>query len=161
MARGRKPMTAAQQLLEGNRSKKPDLSMDDVVDPDEAPPEPPKWLDKEARAEWDRVIVNLLDKNLVGRSDTSVLGLYCRAVSLCIACQKDIDDNGIVGVYDEVKEYKRPVCSVLADARSAVLRYAGELGLTVNSRTRLGSGRAATKKKSALKDFVDKGLKIS
>ena len=160
MGKGRKPMTAAQQMLEGNRSKKPSLSMDDVVHPDEDPPEPPSWLDEEARKEWDRVIVNLRDKNLVGRSDTAVLGNYCRAVSLTIACHKDIDKHGSVSVSDD-KEYKRPVMSVLNEARGAVIRYAGELGLTVVSRTRLGDGRRETKRKSPLKDFVDKGLKIS
>ena len=73
--RGRKPKPTTLKLLDGNPGKRT------INDREPAAlagvPEPPGWLDDEARAEWFRMVKMLGDMRLLSPADHAMLEAYC------------------------------------------------------------------------------------
>ena len=75
--RGRKPKPTVLKLLDGNPGKRP-LNDREPTAP-QGIPEPPNWLDDEARAEWFRTVKVLADMGVMSLADDTALGglLHC------------------------------------------------------------------------------------
>jgi P27 family predicted phage terminase small subunit len=75
--RGPKPTSAIVKALRGNPGRRP-LNLDEGVHPAVCIPDPPDWLNAEARAEWDRVTDELVELGLVAEIDLASLATYCQ-----------------------------------------------------------------------------------
>lgn len=60
------------------------------------PPEAPEWLPAEARAEWDRVVDELANIEILKPVDRASLTAYCLAWQRLVDAQKLIEENEIV-----------------------------------------------------------------
>lgn len=76
--RGPQPKPNLIKLVTGNPGKRP-LNLADGVNPEVAVPDAPKHLCAEARKEWKRITVELLELGLISRIDRAALALYCQA----------------------------------------------------------------------------------
>jgi phage terminase small subunit len=59
-------------------------------------PEPPTWLDREAKAEWRRVVPELARLKLLSRMTRASLASYCEAWSAFVEATKIDHDEGVV-----------------------------------------------------------------
>lgn len=76
------------------------------------PPEPPEWLPAEARAEWDRVVDELANIELLKPVDRASLTAYCLTWQRLVDAQKLIAENETVEV-QAVKDSSGEVVDVV------------------------------------------------
>lgn len=133
--RGPPPKPKAQKKLEGTYRKDRDGGGDSLAPPPGVPVRP-KWLEKEACAEWDRVVPQLVELNVLTGLDGGALERYCVAYSNWVRAQRDVQKNGLV-LKTPFGPQKNPNVKIAQDERAAARLLAGELGLSPSARTRV------------------------
>jgi len=98
-------------------------------------PECPDWLDADAHAEWNRVLVELEGMGIVGATDYAVLVGYCESWSQYKQAVEMLARTGPLHKPRNDGEVRRsPMVFILKDAREAMLKFARELGLSPAAR---------------------------
>lgn len=115
------------------RGTKPILRPDDAAF--DAHVAAPDWLDAAARAEWDRVMPELVQRKILTPADLGTLENYCLAIGQVRACQKLISERGLV-LSNAKGTRKHPAVQIQAGAMTQARQLAAELGLTPVSRSR-------------------------
>lgn len=77
--RGPAPKPNELRALEGNRSHRP-TSLDATFRPEVGTPDAPRWLTKEGRKTWRRLVPELLRYNLLSVLDRDMLAMLCQTV---------------------------------------------------------------------------------
>lgn len=106
----------------------------DNPDPAVEAPQPPDWLDDIARTEWFYIVGELVSLGVVARIDRAALAGYCNAYSSLVKADRDIQEHGETATTDKGYEYQRPAVGMRAEARTAMLKYLREFGLSPSSR---------------------------
>jgi len=134
--RGRKPKPTLLKVLDGNPGKRT-LNDREPVAP-EGMPDPPAWLDDEARAEWDRVTVDLAGMGLLSPADRPALTAYCTAWSRWVEAEAMVKKFGsIVKSPEKGFPMKSPYLSIADQALETMRKLMVEFGLTPSSRSRI------------------------
>ncbi len=155
--RGRKPKPFALKVLQGNPGHQ---SLND-----NAPQFPggigpcPKWMTKEAKAEWRRIVKELDGLGLLARVDRDSLAAYCVCLVQWRECMDFVEKNGKVIVFrndkGEIKYTQTAPQAVLAMKLLDQLKSIGsEFGLSPLSRGRLSVPKT---KRQSLKDSIMAG----
>jgi P27 family predicted phage terminase small subunit len=140
--RGRKPKPTVLKLLDGNPGKRP------LNDREPAPPagipEPPAWLDDEARAEWFRIVKMLDDMGVSSPADHAALEAYCTIYSRWVHAEAQVKKFGtIVKSPEKGFPMTSPYLTVANQSLELMRKFLVEFGLTPSSRSRIrlpGSG---------------------
>jgi P27 family predicted phage terminase small subunit len=134
-------LTASLKLLSGRGGGK-DSGGRPVAHPPKflrAAPDPPEWLDAEARAEWDRVVPGLETLDVLKSEDRAVLAAFCETWSRFVAAVKLYRAEGIVLVNpDSGRAHKHPAVGVAEVAATQLRAFAAEFGLTPAAEQRIG-----------------------
>ena len=104
-------------------------------------PKPPAWLPVHAKAEWRRVLPQLVAGRKIAAHELGTLEAYCLAVAGIREAQTAIESNGgpyITSVSGDLKRH--PATTLQKESIEAARRLAGELGLTPASRTKNKGG---------------------
>jgi P27 family predicted phage terminase small subunit len=103
-------------------------------------PRPPKWLAKEARTEWSRIMPGLIERRVLTGSDMAAVEMYCAAVGDVLIARAAIAKAGayIANARGELKRH--PAFSTLRESTGEARRWAAELGITPASRSRVAAG---------------------
>jgi P27 family predicted phage terminase small subunit len=132
--RGRKPKPAALRLLEGNPGRRP---IRDEPQPRYGAPARPRFLDVDARKEWDRLAPEMGRLKLLTTLDGALFTVYVTTYSHWLSCEAVIRAQGMT------QTSARGIVRIRPEARLA-LRYVEQLrgivsdfGLNPTSRTRL------------------------
>lgn len=132
MARPRKP--THQKKLQGTYRK--DRALRNEMPVVAGTPVAPRWLDAEARAEWDRVVPALQSLGVLSVVDAGRLADYCTAHSLAIEATKIYQREGtVVDSPQGVKQH--PAVAIAAQARAQARQLAADFGLTPSGRSRV------------------------
>lgn len=67
------------KLLEGNRGHRP-LHLDSLFRPEVGAPDAPRWLTREAKKAWRRLVPELLRYNLLSKVDRDALAMLCQTM---------------------------------------------------------------------------------
>lgn len=116
--KGRKPKPTHLKLVTGNPGKRKLSKVE--PQPRKGRPDAPEWLVPEARAEWDRVIDELVGSIGLSLIDRAVLATYCQ----------------LWGRFVEGEKINKPV---KATHITQMRGLAAELGLTPSSRSRISA----------------------
>lgn len=115
------------------RGRKPELAGDpgavDAITP------PPAWLSKHAKAEWRRVMPELIKRRILTLADFGSLESYCIASGQVRDMERLISKEGHV-VQTERGPRAHPAVRIQSDAMTRARLLAAELGLTPVSRSR-------------------------
>jgi P27 family predicted phage terminase small subunit len=133
--RGPPPKPSALKKREGTY-RKDRAPRNEMVAPPAAPPRP-DWLDAEGKAEWDRVVPQLLELGVLARIDQATLADYCAAHSLAVKATKKYQREGLV-LKTPFGPQTHPMVKIAKEARAQALALAREFGLSPSSRTRVG-----------------------
>ena len=134
--RGRKPKPTALKLLDGNPGKRPLNEREPLML--QGLPEPPEWLDAEARAEWDRIVPELAEMGLLSRADRPALAAYCTAWSRWVEAEAMVKKLGtIVKSPEKGFPMKSPYLSIADQSLETMRKLMVEFGLTPSSRSRI------------------------
>jgi len=108
-----------------------------------AAPEPPAWMPREARAEWQRVVPELDRLGILKVIDGSALTAYCMVWDRFVRSAEIVEREGSV-LYDEKGHAQRHPAVLTLEAASRELRvWAGEFGLTPSSEQRLAGAKGS------------------
>ncbi len=133
--RGPPPKPSAQKKLEGTYRKDRAAGGNELAPPPGVPVAP-KWLDKEAKAEWARVVPQLVELAVLTGLDGGALERYCVAHSNWIRAQLDVQKKGQV-IKTPFGPQKNPSLKIALEERAAARQLAGELGLSPSARSRV------------------------
>ena len=117
-----------------NRGVKPALSADAEA-LTKAPPAP-AYLSAQAKAEWKRIMPQMIARRIITRADLAGVEAYASAVGICRQIEEQRALAG--GVIDKVT-YR-----IRNRAAQTARQLAAEYGLTPTSRARIGSAAPAT-----------------
>lgn len=102
-------------------------------------PKMPSWLkkDREAAAEWRRVVPELERRGVVCALDAMALAMYCSAWSHLQACQKVLTEQGTTYETKRGVVHPRPEVRQAQQWSQLLLNSARELGLSPTARRRM------------------------
>ncbi|WP_066715919.1 MULTISPECIES: phage terminase small subunit P27 family [Hyphomicrobiales] len=103
-----------------------------------APPAP-SWLPAHAKAEWRRVLPQLVAERKIAAHELGTVESYCLAVATMRQAEAAIAANGLT-FESESGPKRRPETTILKENLEAARRLAAELGLTPASRTKNKGG---------------------
>jgi P27 family predicted phage terminase small subunit len=145
--KGRKPMPTRLKLLLSNQRKPP-------PGPQFAPGcTRPEWLSGYALEEWNVVAPELLERGVLCRVDTAMLGGYCAAVGVYRQAVEDIEASGLTYITPAGLVKKNPAVSIALACVGTMRQLGAEFGLSPVSRARLPHSTAGA-------DAFDQFLKI-
>ena len=130
--RGPKTEPTALKIAKGNPGRRP-LSSREPIPPGDLP-EPPDWLQGEAREHWFGVAKGLGELQLLTSIDGPAFAAYCTTWARWREAERDIDTHGLFEVTrGQLKA--RAAFAVSRDLLIAVNKYQREFGLTPSSRS--------------------------
>ena len=140
MARpGRKPEPTTLKLLRGNPGKRPINKGEPKLAATVL--RPPAHLDAVAKTEWRRVAKMLAESVKTTALDRAVLTCYCEWWSQLVRLSTELRKVGPIIVSKTTKQpYMSPWLAGMAMASKQVERFAGELGMSPSSRSRIDVG---------------------
>lgn len=99
-------------------------------------PGPPTWMNREAKAEWRRVVPELERLQLVKQAMRGGLTAYCVTWSRFVQAQRALDEHGLVY---EAKQglIPRPEVAIVKGCTAELRQWCSEFGLTPTSEGRL------------------------
>ena len=112
-------------------------------------PDPPDWLDPDARAAWDHLVPMLVSMGVLTRIDGNALARYCRLFARWKKAEAFIDKHGdVYPLKDEHGHVKClqpfPQVSTAAKLSQQLTRLEQEFGMTPSARARIPLSSAAT-----------------
>jgi P27 family predicted phage terminase small subunit len=99
-------------------------------------PEMPSWLDREAKAEWRRVVPDLASKGILSRCDRAALSAYCDAWSRFVQARRELGVESLTVAGRQAGEVRNPKFLVYRDAATLVEQLSRQVFLTPVSRLR-------------------------
>jgi P27 family predicted phage terminase small subunit len=134
---GRTATPTALKELRGNPGKRA-LNKSEPK-PSMEKPEPPAQLDKEALAEWHRVVDELHKCGLLALCDRAALAAYCANYSRWVAAEFEIAACGLTvrGAHGLIAH---PAVAIADKAMRAMKSFLTEFGMTPASRSRIVAG---------------------
>lgn len=115
-----------------NRGIKPALTADD--DALTKSPPVPSWLSVQAKAEWKRILPQLIARQIITRADLAGVENYCMAAG---TVRQIAEMSAAAGGIIDVKLF-----GVQNRAMDTARKLASEYGLTPTSRARIGNNAA-------------------
>lgn len=135
-ARGPAPKPTNLKLVQGTISRGQAARKNEPKPKVEAP-QPPADMSPEARAEWDRVVPDLLRLGVLTRIDRAALVAYCECWSLFWRSKLVVDEEGATFTTEKGYVGQRPEVSIANKALSQMRAYLIQFGLTPSSRSRV------------------------
>ncbi len=110
------------------------------------PPEAPENLGPHARAEWERVMPELLRLKLVKPIDRAALVCYCETWEVFVRATAEVHEHGLVVENRSVKKdgtesvwfTANPAVGIQRNAQAAIRAWCAEFGLTPAAETKVG-----------------------
>ena len=134
--RGRKPKPTRLKLMEGNPGKR--RINEQEPQPPEGVPSCPKFLNSDAKEEWDRITGILQEMQLLTHADRAALAAYCVAYGRWVEAEKQVQKYGtIVKSPNKGFPMKSPYLTVAEQSMEAMRKMMVEFGLTPSSRSRI------------------------
>lgn len=96
-------------------------------------PPAPSYLSTQAKAEWKRIMPQLISRRIITRADLAGVEAYASAVGIC----RQIEELRAGGIIDKVQ------FGIWNRAAQTARQLAAEYGLTPTSRQRIGSAAPA------------------
>lgn len=136
MPKGRKPTPKPILSLRGSRVRGPHKS---GVDAAPGVPSSPGWLCDIARAEWDRIVPMLEASKVMSPRHQQTLAAYCDAFADMVQADQELKANGTTLMDDKGRVSNHPAWMRKRDARTAMLKFAAEFGLTASALARVSA----------------------
>lgn len=157
--RGPKPKPSALKVIQG--TFRPDRAPANEPKPEVVAPEAPKLLTKDARAEWDRLVPQLLELGLLSAIDRDQLAGYCAALAVWAQAERDIKKHGAI-IKTPFGLKNNPAVMNRFKAWEHIRRFGALFGLSPADRTRVNAEKnqkepKAGREKNPLAKFLRHG----
>jgi len=137
VTRGRRPIPTRLKYLTGNPGKRPMNKFEPRPEP--AIPECPSELGPSAKQEWDRLVGELAQLNLLTNLDRAALAAYCGAYALWANATEQIQKYGAMIKSPSGYPVQSPYIAIANRQAEIMIRIASEFGFTPASRSRIST----------------------
>ncbi|MCX3068435.1 phage terminase small subunit P27 family [Cetobacterium somerae] len=146
----RKPLEAQTKHLTQEEKKIKQLEEELVFVGNDQLENPPEWLVNEiAVNEWIRLVEQFNKKSMISNLDYNNLGAYCNAFARYTSIVKNLKTD--VMIVEDVN----PLVNLELKYSDEMKKYGALLGLTMESRLKVGSGIKTTSDEKLNKEFGD------
>lgn len=140
MGRGRKKVPTRLKELQGTVEKSRLVDNEMTAELCHAIPEAPEWLSEIAKQEWEKVTLELYNKQMLHNIDLRLIEAYCNAIALHIETEQMLRDKGRIQIFknpDGTLKHMQavPYQKIANDALDRALKLATQFGMTPTSRT--------------------------
>ena len=136
MAKGRKPTPKQILSMRGARVRGPHKR---GIDAAPGVPPAPEWLADIARAEWDRIVPMLESSKVMSPRHQQTLAAYCDSFADMVEADRELKANGPTLMDDKGRVSNHPAWVRKRDARTSMLKFASEFGLTASALARVSA----------------------
>ena len=136
MGKGRKPTPKPLLKLRGSEIRGPHKRGLDA--PPGVPPAP-EWLGEIARAEWERIVPMLEASKVMSPRHQQTLAAYCDSFADMVQADQELKTSGTTLMDDKGRVSNHPAWMRKRDARTSMLRFAAEFGLTASALARVSA----------------------
>jgi len=120
-------------------------------------PEPPKWLEGEARAEWDYLVPILETMRVLTRADRSALASLCEAWGEYRKCSDIVSAEGLTVVNARGNANRHPASVAQQEAWTRWFRLMERFGLTPAARAGMAISTSKPDENRGKTRFFGKG----
>lgn len=113
--------------------------------PPPAIPDAPDWLSAEARAEWERQVLQLTPLGLLAKADRALLAAYCEAWAEFVEAVEFVAEHGHTSTTELGNVIQHPMVGIKNRAAERLNRFAQQFGFSPSSRTHLHAPEPKTK----------------
>lgn len=143
MKPGRAPTPNVVKLIKGNPGKRPIEKGEPT--PDISAPDIPSHLNKDAQAEWQRIMPLLIRYKLISEIDMAALALYCQSYGRWKEAEKQIElvktksagGDGLIVKSPTGYPIQNPYLAIANRAMEDCYKYLQQFGLSPSARTRV------------------------
>ena len=119
----------------------------------------PKWLiDPRAKKEWKRLVKEFRKLSILSNLDFNNLGLYCNSFIAYLDTTKELQKTGStssrVNKFGEETPIKHPLIEIQRFYSDEIKKYSGLLGLSMDSRLKMGALKIEQMKNEVDDDFA-------
>ncbi len=144
----RVPLDAQKKNLTKEEIKRKELEEESIFIESDQLEIPPSWLINEiAVVEWKRLVKEFSKKSMISNLDYNNLGAYCNSFTKYIELAQRLKLNFMVG-----KE-ANPLVALELKYSDEMKKYGSLLGLTTESRLKIGSGKIEEQGKEINNEF--------
>ena len=136
MPKGRKPTPKPILSLRGSRVRGPHKV---GIDAPPGVPPAPEWLCEIARAEWGRIVPMLEASKVMSPRHQQTLAAYCDSFADMVLADQELRANGPTLMDDKGRVSNHPAWMRKRDARTSMLKFASEFGLTASALARVSA----------------------
>lgn len=120
----------------------------------------PSWLrDPVAKSEWKRLVPELRKLKVISNLDYNNLGLYCNAFSMYIQVSKKVGKTNVLTKYTNksgaTNKIINPNIAVQLKYTEEMRKYSGLLGLSIDSRLKIATGKKLKENVDLENEFGD------
>ena len=135
--KGRPPTPTKLRVLRGNPGKRP-IERDAIEPPAEIPP-CPEHLNADAKAEWERVTVELHKLGVIAQIDMAALAAYCQCYSRWCEAEIELITYGWIIKSPNGYPMHSPYLAIANRPMELLKAFAIEFGMTPVARSRVKS----------------------
>jgi P27 family predicted phage terminase small subunit len=147
----KKQLSAQKGDLTEEVQKKKQLEEEAVFVGNDQLENPPEWLvSKRAESEWIRLVNEFNKKSMISNLDFNNLGAYCNAFSRYADIVEDLRSESVL-----IVGQANPLIALELKYSDEMRKYASLLGLSVESRLKLGAGLVSDKENEVEDSFGD------
>lgn len=149
-----KHLTNIEKLEKENQEKAIILGREDLK-------KPPKWLiDNIAKKEFQRIIKNFHELEVIGNLDINNIGAYCNAYSFYLKSTKELTDSGTLTIEKQLPNgsytlVENPLIKIQKQYAEEMRRFASLCGLTIDSRLKLSVQKTTKERQGVEIEFGD------
>ncbi len=110
-------------------------------EPTKGAPSCPGWLDREAKAEWKRLVSELTAVGILTVVDRAALAIMCQSWSDYCAAQAAVAEDGKTCISPKGYVAKNPMVTIMNEASERWRKLALQFGLTPSARAGLAKPR--------------------
>ena len=109
----------------------------DEPQPAKGAPRPPGWLDREARAEWRRIVPELDKVGIIAIVDRAALAILCQSWADYYAARREVETQGWTVTTPAGLIRRNPMVAVMNQAYERWRKMALQFGMTPSARAGL------------------------
>jgi P27 family predicted phage terminase small subunit len=134
--RGRKPAPPELKVLRGDQPCRQPVN----PPPASGRPEPPPYLGRHARDEWDRLTAELEEAGVLARTDRGAIEVYCVTYAHWLQARALINEKGMLVATADGVPKANPAVGIAGACARLLFQYQSEFGGTPAARGRVRSG---------------------
>ena len=158
MSKNRKPLVLLSRDMTIEEIQRREAEEKILSGQDDSQLVPPKWIDKTAKKEFERLVIELKKIDFIGNIDLNNLACYCQAFSNYLKATKQLNKEELT-VEKHTREgiviAENPLINIQKKYAEEMRKFGSLCGLSVDARLKIASLKVKEKENDISDEFGD------